>query len=577
MTAAKADQYIPIKATTDAALAMGIINEIFANGWEDVDFLCDHTEAALLIKEDGSLLKMSDLGVEAAKGEPDPTTGEPTIIDPYVVWDEDANKAVVLDEAKKPAMTGVADVNGIAVKTTLDNLKATAAEGLADLAAQYPPEKVEEMTGVPAATVKELAEVYTQNGPVTTYTHYGMDHYDNGHYAIWSVLALGMVSGNIGKKGASTGPTGMNVGGFTNIACSFAAADSKGNPCLGSTRSYNLDLMNDVLDTGEYNGEKITVKSLYITLANPVSVYAQQGYIEEAFSKIDFIVVADQSMTDTAKWADILLPAADWYEQSDMYAACGTQPYLVWADKAMEPLYESKSDFDIYKMIVEKMGYGEFWGWKTNEDALAEVLDSDALREMGITFDKLKEEKVMRILPGDPYRPYEGGAFNTPTARGRFYQETPFADTVGQEVDVEKERVPHHEPSLEADEASVVRKDHPFHLLSDHMRTRTHTQWWDVEVLSEVETTPVVKMNPEDAAELGIAAGDQVKVYNDRGFCILEAVLNAGLPRKTASVPRGFQRSEFIDGHLASLPIMKFNQTCANQPFNDVAVAIEKM
>ena len=116
----------------------------------------------------------------------------------------------------------------------------------------------------------------------------------------------------------------MNVGGFTNIACSFAAADSKGNPCLGSTRSYNLDLMNDVLDTGEYNGEKITVKSLYITLANPVSVYAQQGYIEEAFSKIDFIVVADQSMTDTAKWADILLPAADWYEQSDMYAACGT-------------------------------------------------------------------------------------------------------------------------------------------------------------------------------------------------------------------------------------------------------------
>ena len=60
---------------------MGIINEIFANGWEDVDFLCDHTEAALLIKEDGSLLKMSDLGVEAAKGEPDPTTGEPTIID----------------------------------------------------------------------------------------------------------------------------------------------------------------------------------------------------------------------------------------------------------------------------------------------------------------------------------------------------------------------------------------------------------------------------------------------------------------------------------------------------------------
>lgn len=108
------------------------------------------------------------------------------------------------------------------------------------------------------------------------------------------------------------------------------------------------------------------------------------------------------------------------------------------------------------------------------------------------------------------------------------------------------------------------------------MRTRTHTQWWDVDLLDEVETTPVVKMNPADAAELNLAAGDRAKLYNDRGYVVLDVVINPGLPRKMVSVPRGFQQSEFIDGHVASLPIMKFNQACANQPFNDVAVAIEK-
>ena len=330
------------------------------------------------------------------------------------------------------------------------------------------------MTGVPAATVKELAEVYTQNGPVTTYTHYGMDHYDNGHYAIWSVLALGMVSGNIGKKGASTGPTGMNVGGFTNIACSFAAADSKGNPCLGSTRSYNLDLMNDVLDTGEYNGEKITVKSLYITLANPVSVYAQQGYIEEAFSKIDFIVVADQSMTDTAKWADILLPAADWYEQSDMYAACGTQPYLVWADKAMEPLYESKSDFDIYKMIVEKMGYGEFWVGRPTRTLSRRFSTATPCARWASPSTSSKKKRSCassRAIPIAPMR--EARSTRRPLA-GASIRKRRSLTPVGQEVDVEKERVPHHEPSLEPTRpASCVRIILSICCLTTCVRVRT--------------------------------------------------------------------------------------------------------
>lgn len=568
MTAAKADKYIPINATTDAALALAIINEVVKNGWEDTEFLREHTEAPLLVKADNDLLRMSDLGVAPTKNDVDPKVGKPAIIDPYAVWDEDSNKAVALDQASRPALTGVTEVGGIAVKTTFDYMK--------DVAARYSLEEVQEITGVPVKTIQALADTYAHHGPVTTYTMYGTDHYTNGHYTCWAIAALGMVCGHSGKPGGATGGSGIAVSELLNNDAS-TATDSNGNPSKGLGRIFNLDHLNDILDTGTYDDKPLALKGCFIMGANSVAVYAEQEYIKKAMSKFEFIVVSETSMTETAKWADILLPASDWYEQTDMYAACGTHPYLIWNDKAIETMFESKPDYDIFKLLVDNMGYGDFWGWENNEEALAETLNSDALREEGITFKRIKEEKILRILPGEVYRSFEGGTFQTPTKRGRFYQETPLIDTVGNAVDLSRERVPHWEPSLEADKNSEARKTYPFHCLSDHMRTRTHTQWWDVQWLGEVETKPVVKMCPADAAELGIAAGDKVKLYNDRGFVVVNAVINKGLPPKMVSVPRGFQQSEFIDGHTAMLPIMRFNQACSNQPFNDVAVAIEKM
>ena len=91
-------------------------------------------------------------------------------------------------------------------------------------------------------------------------------------------------------------------------------------------------------------------------------------------------------------------------------------PYLVWQDKVIDPLYESKPDFEIYKLIAEKMGYGEFFDMDS-EDFIKLWLDSDAARDLGITFEKLKEEKAARFLPGETYISFEGGSFTTPSKR----------------------------------------------------------------------------------------------------------------------------------------------------------------
>ena len=148
---------------------------------------------------------------------------------------------------------------------------------------------------------------------------------------------------------------------------------------------------------------------------------------------------------------------------------------------------------------------------------------------------------------------------------------------IGQDWDISKERGLHWEPALEADINSEARVQHPFHLISDHMRTRTHSQWWDVDFLKEFEKEPIVRLSPVDADSLGIGEGDKVKVFNDRGHVVMRATINNGLPQGIVTSPRSFQAQEFEDGHFASLSTNQFNPVCSNQAFNDVAVAIEKV
>ncbi|MEG0324032.1 MAG: molybdopterin-dependent oxidoreductase, partial [Raoultibacter sp.] len=558
-----------VKASTDGALAMSALNEVIEQGWLDTDFVRDHTEAPLLIKvEDGKLLRMSDLGVAAKEGEVDPLTGKPKVIDPYVVWDDEAGKAVALEEAKKPKVESVSEINGIVVETALEIVKKEVAK--------YPTDVAAKITGVSEEDIKELARMYAQDGPVTTYAMFGDNHYINGHYNYWPIYTLAAFTGNVCKSGAGLGfaellPT--NVGNKGVVV----PKGTDGKPCQGAGRTILVNKVAEVLETNMFAGKDMTLKGVYVTNTNPLATMANHEYTAAWFKKIEFVVVADMNMTETAKYADILLPVAHWFEQTDLHVSFGTAPYILWQEKAIEPAFEAKPDFEIYKTLATKLGYGELFNMEA-EDYISEWLNSDGAKKLGITFDKLKEEKAARTLPGDNYVTFEDKKFVTPTTRFNLYRDTAApAYNVGQSIDQSKEHTLYWEPAKYAGQESEARSSYPYHLLSEHMRTRTHTQWWECGHAKEYEPEPIVRINPEDAAALGVKEGDTVKLRNDLGFVVMKAVVNAGLPRGTVSSGRSFQAGEFIDGHFASLPSNEFNQMVANQSFNDVAVAIEKM
>lgn len=566
----KADWFVPIKASTDGALAMGILHEVIEKGWIDTEFVRAHTEAPFLVKEsDKAFLRMSDLGVEPTEGAVDPKTGKPAKVDPIAVWDASTGTAVAVSEAKTPEITGVSEVNGIAVRTAYDLVQ--------DAVSGYPVDVASSITGVPADDIRELARVYVEEGPVNTYMALGLDHYGNGHYNYWPCYVLGAFTGHVGKPGSATGPVGSFplIGNFAGV---MLPTDSSGNACKGNGAGLLINEVANVLETGKFKGEDFPLKGCYITNANPLVTMADYEETKRWLSQIEFLVVADMCLTETARYADILLPAAHWFEQNDMYTSFGTHPYLLWQEKATDPLYESKPDFQIYKLILDKMGYGDFFNFEKEEDFVEHWLNTEGAKALGVTLDAIKEQKAVRFAPGDLCMAYKDGQYMTASGRLMLYQEkVAMQYSVGQKVDESKERTLYWEPAREVADDSPVRATYPFHLLSDHMRTRTHTQWWDVGYMKEYEPEPVLRINPADASEYGIADGDQVRVYNDRGYVVMIAALHAGLPKGMVSSPRSFQVEEFIDGHFASLCGNEFNQVVANQAFNDVAVAIEKL
>ena len=195
-------------------------------------------------------------------------------------------------------------------------------------------------------------------------------------------------------------------------------------------------------------------------------------------------------MNDTALYADILLPACHWFETEDLRVRYYCNPYLLWNEKAVEPLYESKPDFEIYKLIADAMGYGDFFQFTDDEYLERPVSPPPVGKEQGITIDKIREKNYLRCdqrsrdrLRGRRVFEHADGTRHV-LPRGSASPTT----MMGQELDLEKEKLSlFWEPAREADLDNPIREKYPFTVCCEHMRTRTHTQWYDVDYMKEFE------------------------------------------------------------------------------------------
>ena len=558
--ASKADEWIPIRPASDTALALAMVKMVIDEDWIDHDYAAAHTVAPFLVKDtDGTFLRMSDL-VQVSAVTADESTGAEVNQDSYVVYDEETQQFVAVDTTEKPALFGAFDANGVKVRTALTVLR----ESIDD----YTPEYAEQLTEVPAEKVEVLTRRYV-NGPSTIYTMYGPDRYKNGYMLAHAMATLACLTGNIGKPGAACG---------LNTFWAYIGQDAS-NTYDGRTFTHVVDMdVPNIIKNQMYAGKPYPqIKSIYLMCNNALGNYPCQNAWYEAFDKLDLIVCSDLTWNDTTRYADIVLPAAFWFEVEDV-GNFGTHPFLIYQEKAIEPLGEAKSDSDIARLLAEKMGYGYVFENFSDVDYIKDIFkNAEGQVDVELSWEKLKAEKVIRHSKY-PVMYAKDGAFLTGTGRAEFYVEHPFVFLDwGQEFHEEDERLPRFFEPSEAWPTNPLHDKYPYVCISEHVRWSAHTQWNETPIIKELTgLEPIGKMNPQDAASLHLNDGDSIKLRNDRGSVVVKLQTDPGIRPGLIVLPRAWHRSRYKAGGYQELTTLDMPSASGNAIFFDTLVGIEK-
>lgn len=559
-TAARSAQWVPIKPGTDTPLGMAMMNVIIGEGKADVDYLIKNTSAPFLVRDDnGMFLRMSDLGVEPTDGPPD-RRGQPTKVDPRVIATA-AGEFKPEADATAPVLDGSYSVQGIACKTVFELLKARAME--------WTVEKASEVCDIPVETIVDLAHKYAE-GPSIYAAGFGIDHWgDSASYQ--TAICLAAVAGQIGKKGTGIhsrlqSPMGsnMNIGG---------AVFPQG--AVGGLMSALLYLPK-IMETGMYGPDPFPIKSLFNYCGNPLASHTDRNALLKAFDKIDLIVVVEIVMNDTARYADIVLPHPHWFEFNTVNTT--PTPYADLSEKCIEPLFETKVDTEIARLLGNAMGFDNM---DLSEDDYYNLLfDNDNCREYGLDWVSLKEKKHILFAPLEYIFGNKeiGAPFATPSGRAEFYFEDrqPIFPHGQGGYDKREAALPYWSKPLEAYDENPLKEKYPLNIINYRDRFKTHTAYALCPWLLEIAPEPTLQMNPVDAEPRGIKDGDYVKAYNDRGFVVLKAYLDASMRPGMIRTEHTWLQEQYKEGHYDTLTSIAVREPFpSNSPF-DCLVQVEK-
>lgn len=574
--ASKCDYHVPVRPTTDGALALAMIKYVMDNQWEDRSFLKTRTVAPFLVKAtDGRFLRTSDLeGGEGAAEQEKTYNSVPQAgaadrpEDALLVWDLDLGAAVPADESSNPALNGTFEVGGISVTTAYDLLIERVAPYTLDYAA--------EICDLDPQLIAKITEIYATNGPASIYFGIGMDHYANAHGAYGAMHTLGMVTGNMCKPGACAGQgvSASNALSYVNLAPPEGVVPAGKIPSAG---------VPDAILKGEFNGKEYNIRSIGVMGGNPIGNQTDRKAWIDAFMAAEFVFSVNTEWGDTTLYSDIVLPASSHFEYEDMHILNVATPYMYIQEKAIEPLYESKPNYEIGRLLMEAMGLSDYYppttiDWNTSE------LDNDNARALNISYERLKKEKAIRYLPDGVFLHAADGVFPTATGRAQFYQENP-TPRIGYpgEIDVEKEHLPFFEPPMEAWTKTVgnlekneLSDKYPLIYYNGSQRWRTHTTYTRHRVLRELDPEPSVRLSRKDAEDRGITDGDMVRIFNDRGFVVARAYINDGLRPGMINMDRGWQHDQFVAGHYSDLTHRNATAICCNNLYYDTLCEVEK-
>ena len=265
------------------------------------------------------------------------------------------------------------------------------------------------------------------------------------------------------------------------------------------------------------NAAEPPVRAMVVYNSNPAAIAPDQSAVLQGLRRRDlFTVVLEQFQTDTADFADILLPVTTFLEHTDLYLAYGHY-YLQLARPALPAPGEARSNVEIFRALAERMGFDDAAFRDTEDDLIRTTLASDHPFVKGITLEQLDAEHSVRLQVSEPFLPFEDG----------------FAGTQGT---CDLGSLPDYQPPVESRFGDLgLRSRYPLEMISSKNHDSMNSTFGN-RADTDAQTSKVA-LHPIDAAKRGIHDGDAVRVFNERGSCLLSAVVDGIVQQGVVQVP----------------------------------------
>ncbi|KAB2889907.1 MAG: molybdopterin-dependent oxidoreductase, partial [Desulfobulbaceae bacterium] len=552
-TAAKADEWLPIKADTDAALALGMARVIIERKLYDAEFLRDFTDFPILVRQDNGkrLLAgdVADLAMDAA------TRSIPEYRRLFVT---SSGGGLRILDPENLAPTG-ADLEGeFEVRLTDGSpVKAqTVFTALKKLLADYDLDTVASLTGLEAAQIERVAVDAATNTPI--HIIYGASNYQwyNGDLKGRALSLLPVLTGSIGKSGA----------GISTYAGQYRIRFDLKSWWFPEEGKLNWVAYLHFLQGKGPNYPKHGIKAMVGAWGNPFDQHNMSNILKNraASGELEFIMTTDFQMTTSCLWSDVVFPAPSWYEKHDLTATI-LHPYLQLQQPAIRPLFESRSELWIFRELARRLNPAFekhfFPDLDENEAALKVIellLANGGMETAGITLAMLQKGPVRlhSPAPGDRQVPfYEQVAHRKPfpppsypaplkatgqflrSGRIEFYKDEDLFISTGEQLPVHKESYIDTEYKANPKARELYR----LRYVTKNSLYRVHSTHSNNNILLELQDNKAkVFLNAGDAEQRGIRNGDLVQIHNDRGRTRAWAILDPGCSAGTAIFEEGW-------------------------------------
>ena len=454
-------------------------------------------------------------------------------------------------------------------------------EQLREKVKEYPPQRAAQWTGISPDDIRKLAREYATTRPAVIRLNYGVQRSERGGMATRAIVMLPCVTGAWKEVGG--GLQMSTSGAFDLNDHALKRPDLMTTALRREARTINMVELGQVLN----HQNDPPVKALFVYNSNPAAVCPNHNEVIRGLQRPDlFTVVHEQFLTDTTDYADIVLPATTFFEHKDLQKAYGHY-YLQVSQQAIAPLGECRSNVEVFRALAERMGFEEECFREGVDTMIDAALDSRDPWMQGIDRERLERESHVRLnfhAPNDAgnacpepaegsaratqaFLPFALGNFRTASGKAELYSEALKAqglDPVADFTPPSESRHGKHDPAL------------PLELLARKSDNFLNSTFSNVPSVRQMEEPGLLEMHLADAQVRGIADGDEVRVFNQRGEILLQARVDGAVQPGVVSARLNWAKLTSGFQSINALTSEKLTDMGNSATFYSVLVEVER-